>query len=90
MHFMQKSVSAVVKRIRAALKERISEKEWLDSTTKQRALNKVDSIIAFLVYPEFIYNDDELNQLYATVSKGAISASCTSPVVLHVTAGCVH
>ena len=60
----------IVTGIRAALKERISEKEWLDDTTKQRALNKVDKIIDFLVYPEFIYDNNKLNKIYASVSAG--------------------
>ena len=67
----------IVKRLRTALKERISEKEWLDDATKQRALIKLDKIIAFLVYPDFIYNDDELNELYSGVSAQRVKHSRT-------------
>ena len=67
-HILQDSISTIVTGIRAALKERISEKDWLDSTTKQRALNKVDNIIDFLVYPDIIYDNDKLNEIYSSVS----------------------
>ena len=41
---------------------------WLDSTTKQRSVNKVDAITQMVAYPDQIFNDTYLEDLYAEVN----------------------
>ena len=50
-----------------ALEQVISEKEWLDETTKQHALDKAEKINEFLAYPSEIKNNTFLNTYYSGV-----------------------
>lgn len=75
---MQGNISIVLKELKLALKERIDKKDWLDDKTKQRALNKAETINDFLAYPTQILNTPFLNEFYATVSHNT-----------HVIRGCV-
>lgn len=61
----RKRVNDTANAIQKAFIERIMEKDWLDSTTKQRCVDKVNSIIKLIAYPDFIENDNELDKYYA-------------------------
>lgn len=61
-------MSVVLKELKLALKERITEKDWLDNSTKQHALNKAETINEFLAYPTKILNTSFLNTFYTEVS----------------------
>lgn len=65
---LQGNMSVVLKELKLALKERINEKDWLDSATKQRALNKAETIKEFVAYPNKILDTSFVNNFYTGVS----------------------
>ena len=67
MYFPQSNLTVVTMELKAALEQRINSKDWLDSTTKQRALDKAKAIIEQLVYPQRIANNSFLESLYSNV-----------------------
>lgn len=58
------NVSMVIDNIKTAFKERLSANSWLDATTKQRCIEKVDAITKQVAYPDKIFNDTYLNGVY--------------------------
>ena len=65
---LQDNITLVLNQLKIALKQRISESDWLDQETRERATGKVNSIIDLLGYPDFITNDTLLDKFYASVS----------------------
>uniref|UniRef100_A0A646QJ69 Neprilysin n=1 Tax=Hemiscolopendra marginata TaxID=943146 RepID=A0A646QJ69_9MYRI len=57
----------LVQLIQQSYKEEIEESKWLDEETKKRAILKVDSIRRFVGYPDFIFDDKELENEYKDV-----------------------
>ncbi len=70
---LQSNLTVVTTELKEALIERISSKDWLDATTKKRALDKANAIIEQLVYPRRIAPYSFLDGLYSSVR---ISTSC--------------
>ena len=64
---LQDSMLVVLRELKQALKQRISQEDWLDDVTKKRALNKADKINEFLAYPKEIKNNAILNNIYSQV-----------------------
>lgn len=58
-----------MKELKTALKQRMGEKNWLDSSTREHAVAKVDSINDFIGYPDVIFNNTFLDNFYAGVSE---------------------
>lgn len=68
-------MTLVLKELKAALKDRISNKDWLDDSTKKNALDKADTINEFLAYPSEIKNSAFLDKFYSRVSKHITTCS---------------
>lgn len=69
-YFTNKSIQEIgdiITAIRTTFKQRLDTKEWLDEETKERCRVKVDSVSQSIAYPEFIKDDEKLNELYAKV-----------------------
>ena len=60
-------MTEMIEEVKEAFKTRLEEKDWLDDTTKERCAAKVDAITEMVAYPDQIYNDTYLNELYARV-----------------------
>ena len=61
-------MTEMIEEVKDAFKVRLRAKDWLDNTTKQRCVEKVDAITEMVAYPDMIDNDTYLNDLYAEVS----------------------
>ena len=46
----------------------LRESDWMDDESKALALDKADNIDSKVGFPEFIYNDTYLNEIYENVS----------------------
>ena len=57
----------MISEVKNAFKQRLMGRGWLDSTTKQRSVDKVDAITQMVAYPDQIFNDTYLEDLYAEV-----------------------
>lgn len=62
---LKKRVNDTFTAIEKVFIDRIMENDWLDATTKQRCIDKVNAIIRLIGYPDFIKNDTELDNYYA-------------------------
>lgn len=58
----------MVDNIRGVFKNILIQASWMDETTRERALNKTDSIKAIIGYPEFLADKQGLDKYYSTVS----------------------
>ncbi|XP_076320219.1 neprilysin-2-like [Tachypleus tridentatus] len=56
--------------IRQQLKASMETATWMDSTTQQRALSKIDAMTATVGYPEEILDDNAVNKLYTNITVG--------------------
>uniref|UniRef100_A0A646QCZ4 Neprilysin n=1 Tax=Hemiscolopendra marginata TaxID=943146 RepID=A0A646QCZ4_9MYRI len=65
----KETVDEIIKLVQEAYKQQIKESSWLDETTKQRALQKADAIKRFVGYPELIFNDTEIEDVYSHIPK---------------------
>ena len=63
----KENVSDMIEEVKEAFKMRLEEKEWLDNTTKERCVEKVNAISEMVAYPNQTDNDTYLNALYAGV-----------------------
>ena len=57
----------MISEVKNAFKQRLMGRGWLDNTTKQRSVDKVDAITQMVAYPDQIFNDSYLENLYAEV-----------------------
>ena len=62
------SVVTMISHIKHAFKDRVNESVWLDNTTKQRCIEKVDAVTQRVAYPDLIYHDSYINHLYENYS----------------------
>ena len=58
----------VVENVLVAFKQHLQRNDWLDDTSRQRSLEKVDAITRMIAYPDEIVNNSYVNGLYAEVS----------------------
>lgn len=42
----------------------IADSEWMDDTTKQSAINKAKEMITLLAYPDFVENQQAIDDFY--------------------------
>ncbi|GBG31447.1 Endothelin-converting enzyme 1 [Hondaea fermentalgiana] len=69
-HFTQESrteASALVENIQASFKSNLDLLDWMDETTRTRARAKVDASRFRIGYPDFVMDDEALQQRYATL-----------------------
>ena len=59
----------MIEEVKDAFKVRLQEKDWLDETTKERCVEKVEAITKMVAYPDQIHNNTYLKELYADVSQ---------------------
>lgn len=59
----------MVNNIRSVFKNILIQASWMDEKTRERALNKTDSIRAIIGYPDFLADKQGLDKYYNRVSK---------------------
>ena len=59
----------MIENIRQEFKQIVSELDWMDKDSKDKAKEKADFIDPKIGYPEFTYNDTHLNDMYKEVQK---------------------
>ena len=65
---LQSNVSEMIDAVKAAFIERLDGNSWLDKATKEASKEKVRAITKMIAFPDQLYNDTYLNNLYAEVS----------------------
>ena len=53
--------------ITSAFKQELEQLTWLDDFSLQASVEKVDTIVSQIAYPDEIFNNSYLNDLYANV-----------------------
>ena len=56
----------ITNELEGAMRERITSREWLDDATRQRALSKLRSVRELVAYPDEIFNNNYLNDVFST------------------------
>lgn len=59
----------MVNLLKNAFKEMLEEYDWLHESTRQKALKKLDEMLALIGYPEFIRRTKDLDEYYKLVCK---------------------
>ena len=54
--------------VKAAFIERLDKNTWLDDNTREASKEKVRAITKMIAFPDQLYDDTYLNDLYAGVS----------------------
>lgn len=62
------NITIITSELEIAMRERINSREWLDETTRQRALSKLNSIHELVAYPDVILNNNFLNSYYSNLN----------------------
>merc|ERR1711988_1588175 len=57
---------AMVEDLRAAFKELVSESEWMDAATQQRAAKKADQMLQLIGYPDWLTDPSKVDEYYLT------------------------
>ena len=65
---LQSNVSEMIDAVKAGFIERLDKNSWLDDTTREASKEKVRAITKMVAFPDQLYNDTYLNNLYAEVS----------------------
>ena len=65
---LQGNTSQMLDYVRVSFKERLDNNTWIDNTTRNRCKEKVDAVSTFTSYPDQLFSNDYLNNLYAQVS----------------------
>uniref|UniRef100_A0A6B0VEG9 Putative peptidase family m13 includes neprilysin and endothelin-converting enzyme i n=1 Tax=Ixodes ricinus TaxID=34613 RepID=A0A6B0VEG9_IXORI len=63
----KKDVESIAERIRDALGDVIQNNTWMDTDTKEKAKNKLKNMVFKIGYPEEIYKEDVLKDMYKHV-----------------------
>ena len=58
----------MIEEVKTAFKQRLETRDWLDQTTKNRSIDKVNAITQMVAYPDQIFNNTWLNDFYKEVS----------------------
>jgi predicted metalloendopeptidase len=58
----------MIKYLRDSFKALVGESDWLDDSTKNKSLEKLDAIIENDVYPDWILDNQELDKYYKLVN----------------------
>ncbi len=65
LHLQQ--IKVMIANLKRAFKSLVNETSWMDSATKSIAIEKVDAMIDFVGYPQWIKNITELEDYYQGV-----------------------
>jgi len=57
---------AMVEDLRAAFKELVSESEWMDAATQERAAKKADQMLQLIGYPDWLTDPSKVDEYYLT------------------------
>ena len=60
-------MSAMETAITSAFKQELKQLTWLDDFSRQASVEKVDTIVSQIAYPDEIFNNSYLNDIYANV-----------------------
>jgi predicted metalloendopeptidase len=63
----------MIKYLRDSFRVLVQESDWLDDITKNKSLEKLDSIIENDVYPDWILDNQQLDKYYNLVNLFFIS-----------------
>jgi predicted metalloendopeptidase len=58
----------MIKYLRDSFRVLVRESDWLDDSTKNKSLEKLDAIIENDVYPDWILDNQELDKYYKLVN----------------------
>ncbi|VDD93608.1 unnamed protein product [Enterobius vermicularis] len=60
----KKEAMEMIGNLREAFKDLVRENDWMDAQTKSVAIEKVDNMINYIGYPDFINNDTKLDKYH--------------------------
>lgn len=63
----KQSADEMIQLIQKAYRQNILDSDWLDEETKQNAIKKADAIKRYVGYPDFIFDDEALDNEYKDV-----------------------
>lgn len=63
----RQNAQEMVGNIRAEFKQIIKTIDWMDDTTRQSALEKVDAMTTHIAYPDELLDDRKLQEFYGNV-----------------------
>lgn len=66
----------MIKGLTEAFKSMLEEEEWMDKETTQLAIEKVDKMTTLVGYPEYILEDEKLDEQYKEVSSTLLFIIC--------------
>jgi len=55
---------AMIEDLRASFKAMLAVNDWMDPGTKEYALIKAEQMLSLIGYPDFLYNDTQLDDYY--------------------------
>lgn len=64
-------MTEMIGHVKAAFGSLVEEADWMDGDTKRRALHKAKAMKEFIAYPEWIFNNTKLEELYHGVSSAS-------------------
>lgn len=59
----------MVQDIRNEFVKILKKVDWMDEKTRQNALEKVNSMVAYIGYPEELLDEEKVNKYYENVTK---------------------
>jgi predicted metalloendopeptidase len=64
---IRKEVGKVAESILIGMRSMIDQISWMSQKSKQGAYYKIDNLVKNIAYPDFIYDDNALNQYYSAL-----------------------
>lgn len=62
----------MINEIKRAFVQHVESIDWMDSQTKKVTLEKSKEMITFIGYPDWLFEEGELDEYYADVNKNNI------------------
>ncbi|KAG1679352.1 Endothelin-converting enzyme [Nymphon striatum] len=60
-------IEKMIVQVRNSVLDGLDLLTWMDKKTKQEAINKVESIVDFVAYPEWVLNDEEMENRHRDI-----------------------
>jgi predicted metalloendopeptidase len=73
----------MIKYLKDSFRVLVGESDWLDDSTKNKSLEKLDAIIENDVYPDWILDNQELDKYYKLVNHFQILIPQLSNFILY-------
>ncbi|KAG1679345.1 Membrane metallo-endopeptidase-like 1 [Nymphon striatum] len=64
---MKTGIEKMIVQVRNSVLDGLDLLTWMDKKTKQEAINKVESIVDFVAYPEWVLNDEEMENRHRDI-----------------------